>query len=73
MKLAQQVADKVYPILDGNRHQSSERLNVALVEEIGPLVNRPIELLEKLIHASVPNASNKYVFDEVRTYLESLK
>ena len=73
MKLAQQIADKVYPILEGNRHLSSERLNFALVQELEVLTVKPIDLLEKLLECSVPNSGNKHIFDEVRCYLNSLR
>lgn len=72
MKLAQQIADKVYPIMEGNRHISSERLNLALMQELEVLTDKPIELLRKLLACNVPNASNKHIFDEVRRYLDTV-
>lgn len=73
MKLAQQIADKVYPIMEGNRHLSSERLNLALRQELETLTAKPIDLLTKLLECNVPNTSNKHIFDEVRSYLDSLR
>lgn len=73
MKLAQQIADKVYPIMDGNRHLSSERLNSALIQELEALTSKPIDLLTKLLECNVPNKGNKHIFDEVRQYLDSLR
>lgn len=73
MKLAQQIADKVYPIMEGNRHLSSERLNLALMQELEALTAKPIDLLTKLLECNVPNSGNKHIFDEVRYYLDSLR
>lgn len=73
MKLAQQIADKVYPILEGNRHLSSERLNLALMQELEALTSRPVELLTRLLECNVPNKGNKHIFDEVRQYLDGLR
>ncbi|MGN7885483.1 hypothetical protein ACN9ML_05605 [Dyadobacter endophyticus] len=73
MKLSQQIANKVYPIMEGNRHLSSERLNLALVQELEALTAKPIDLLTKLLECSVPNSGNKHIFDEVRRYLDSLR
>ena len=72
MKLAQQIADKVYPIMEGNRHHSSERLNLALMQELKVLTDKPIELLRRLMECNVPNKSNKHIFDEVRRYLDTV-
>ena len=73
MKLSQQIANKVYPIMEGNRHLSSERLNLALMQELETLTAKPIDLLTKLLECNVPNSGNKYIFDEVRGYLDSLR
>lgn len=73
MKLAQQIADKVYPIMEGNRHLSSERLNSALIQELEALTSKPIDLLTKLLECNVPNKGNKHIFDEVRQYLDGLR
>lgn len=73
MKLAQQIANKVYPIMEGNRHLSSERLNLALVQELEVLTAKPIDLLMKLLECNVPNSGNKHIFDEARRYLDSLR
>lgn len=71
--MSQQIANKVYPIMDGNRHLSSERLNLALVHELETLTLKPIDLLTKLLECNVPNKGNKHIFDEVRQYLDSLR